>query len=183
MENKLDSAEELYKKLISPIEDKMISIVSRIVRDQEESTDVFQEVLAVIWRKLARIERHPNPHAYILRICISRSYDALRKRSRRREVQLELDKIKTIPAKMEKHLEVDEIVDGVREAILLLPVKQGQAILLRVVEDMPYNAIGDILGCSEVTARSHFSKGKTRIRKILSGTGVLGHNQENYDER
>ena len=169
----MDIAEELYKKLISPIEDKMISIVSRIVRDPEDTADVFQEVLAVIWRKLARIAKHPNPHAYILRICITRSYDALRKRSKRREVQLELDKIKTIPAKTERHQVVEEIVESVRQAVMILPNKQGQALLLRVLEDMPYSVIGDILDCSEATARSHFSKGKARVREILSGTGVL----------
>ena len=57
----------LYKKLISPIEKRMIGIVARIMRDPEDAADVFQEVLALIWSKLERIDRHPNPHAYIIR--------------------------------------------------------------------------------------------------------------------
>jgi hypothetical protein len=45
----------------------------------------------------------------------------------------------------------------------MLPPKQGQAVLLRVVENLSYQGIGGILGCSEATARSHFSKGKSRV--------------------
>jgi hypothetical protein len=78
---KMGKSDELYERLISPIEKRMIGIVARIVRDPEDAADVFQEVLALIWAKFERIDRHPNPHAYIIRICITRSYDALRKRA------------------------------------------------------------------------------------------------------
>ncbi len=77
-------SEEMYQRLIEPIEDRMISIVTRIIGDHHDSLDVFQEILAVIWTKLKKIDRHPNPQAYILRICMSRSYDALRRKARRR---------------------------------------------------------------------------------------------------
>ena len=74
----------------------MILTVARIVRDPEDAADVFQEVLAVIWNKLERIDRHPNPHAYILRICVTRSYDALRKKARRRRREIRLDSLKAM---------------------------------------------------------------------------------------
>jgi DNA-directed RNA polymerase specialized sigma24 family protein len=86
----MGKSDELYERLISPIENRMIGIVARIMRDPEDAADVFQEVLALIWAKLARIDRHPNPHAYIIRICITRSYDALRKRARRRRLETRL---------------------------------------------------------------------------------------------
>ena len=46
-------------------------------------------------------------------------------------------------------------------------------MLLRVIDETPFDAIGRILGCSEATARSHLSKGKARLRGILSEMGVL----------
>ena len=97
----MEKSDELYERLIRPIEQRMISIVARVVRDPEDAADVFQEVLALIWAKLDRIDRHPNPHAYIIRICITRSYDALRKRARRRrrEVRLESIQEKLWPAR------------------------------------------------------------------------------------
>jgi len=159
----------LYARLIKPIEKQMIRTVTRIVRDPEDAADVFQEALAVIWHKLDRIDRHPNPHAYILRICVTRSYDALRKKARQRRFEMRLDSIKAMLPPFHPHNlpEERDRAAAVRGAISLLPSNQGRAVLLRAIEDSPYYMIANILGCSEATARSHVSKGKARLAKIL----------------
>ena len=181
----MEKSDELYERLISPIEKRMIGIVARIVRDPEDAADVFQEVLALIWAKLDRIDRHPNPHAYIIRICITRSYDALRKRARRRrrEIRLESIQAKIWPARSLGYIkEEGGRVTAIREAIAMLPPNQGQAVLLRIMEDSPYHVIAGILGCSEATARSHFSKGKARLVKLLGELGISSYNEERYNE-
>ena len=180
----MGKSDELYERLISPIEKRMIGIVARIVRDPEDAADVFQEVLALIWAKLERIDRHPNPHAYIFRICITRSYDALRKRARRRRREIRLESIhaKMWPARSLGYIEEGDRVTAIREAIAMLPPNQGQAVLLRIIEDFPYHMIAGVLGCSEATARSHFSKGKARLIKILGDLGISSYKREAYNE-
>jgi len=54
----------------------------------------------------------------------------------------------------------------------MLPHKQAKAVLLRSIENLSYDMIGKILGCSEATARSHFSKGKAQLEKILTETDI-----------
>jgi RNA polymerase sigma factor (sigma-70 family) len=181
---KMGKSDDLYERLISPIEKRMMSIVARIVRDPEDAADVFQEVLALIWAKLERIDRHPNPHAYIIRICITRSYDALRKRARRRrrEIRLESIKAKMWPARSLGYIKEGDRVAVIREAIAMLPPNQGQAVLLRIMEDSPYHMIAGVLGCSEATARSHFSKGKARLVKLLNEIGISSYKEEKYNE-
>ena len=164
----MDTADELYQRLIAPIEAKMIAIVSRIVGPRDEAADVFQEALAVVWQKLPRIDRHPNPHAYILRICINLSYEALRRRRRReRELSVLCDLARQQMLSREKPPIEQESINAIYDAIRSLPRHQAKAILLRLVDNTPYEAIGDILGCSEATARSHVSKGKVRLREML----------------
>jgi RNA polymerase sigma-70 factor (ECF subfamily) len=175
----VDSADTLYEELIGPIADRMIATVGRIVRHPDDAEDVFQEVQAAIWKNLRKIHRHPNPHAYILRICISRSYDALRRRSRRlkREVPVEPKVIEEVRGH-EPQQKVSgkplrgDTIDSIRNAISRLPAAQGQALLLRAVEDEPYNTIGEIMGCSEATARSHVSKARSRLRTLFEKLGV-----------
>ena len=180
----MEKSDELYERLIAPIEKRMIRIVARIVRDPEEAADVFQDVLALIWAKLERIDRHPNPHAYIIRICITRSYDALRKRARRRrrEIRLESLQAKMWPARSLDHIKEGDRVTTIREAIAMLPPNQGRAVLLRLMEDSPYHVIAGVLGCSEATARSHFSKGKARLVELLGEFGISSYNEETYSE-
>jgi RNA polymerase sigma factor (sigma-70 family) len=171
----VEASDKLYDSLIRPIEQQMIRIVGRIVRDNDDAEDAFQEILAVIWAKLNKIEKHPNPHAYILRICVTRSYDTLRKRARRRRFEILLDNVK---AKVLAVHPPDFAKDydrrsAVRESIAMLPPNQAQTVLLRLVDETPYHKIGSILGCSEATARSHFSKGRARLQKILAGMNIL----------
>jgi RNA polymerase sigma factor (sigma-70 family) len=169
-ESTVRADQELYQKLIEPIEDRMIAIVMRIMQDHHDAQDVFQEVLAVIWKRLKTLDRHPNPHAYILRICVTRSYDALRKKARRRrEVRLERD---IEAARENSRAETMEMAQILRQAIALLPRKQGQAVFLRLIEGEDYMAIASILNCSPNTARSHFHKGKTGLRSLLQDLGV-----------
>ncbi len=165
----MDTADELYERLISPIEAKMVAIVSRIVGPGDEAADVLQETLAVVWERLRRIDRHPNPHAYILRICISRSYDALRRRGRRNKgLTLLLDAARLRRQSEDDHSDRHADREVIEEAIRSLPPHQAKAILLRIVDHAPYDVIGDILGCSGATARSHVSKGKVRLRELLA---------------
>ncbi len=161
---------DMYQRLIEPVEDRMIAIVTRIIQDPHDSMDVFQEILAVIWKKLKTIDRHPNPQAYILRICVTRCYDALRKKAtRRREVRLNKEAEQLM---QQASPESSELSAAVREAISLLPAKQGKAVLLRLIEGEDYTAIAGILNCSAATARSHCSKGKTKLRTILTDLGI-----------
>ena len=171
----MEASDRRYDRLIRPIEQQMIKIVGRIVRDNDEAEDVFQEILAVIWAKLDKIGKHPNPHAYILRICVTHSYDALRKRARQRRFETLFDNVKA------KFLAVHppdfakdyDLRLAVRKSIAMLPPNQGQTVLLRLVDETPYHKIGSILGCSEATARSHFSKGKARLQKILTRMNII----------
>jgi RNA polymerase sigma factor (sigma-70 family) len=135
---------------------------------------VFQEVLATVWAKLSHIHRHPNPHAYILKICVNHSYESLRERARRkrREVPLEAEHIEDRAAPQTDAPEDDRDVEAlVRAAVVSLPVQQAQAVLLRLLDGESYPVIGRILECSEITARSHVSKGGPACVKSSQNKG------------
>lgn len=48
-----------------------------------------------------------------------------------------------------------------------LPPKQRSAIVLRYVEDLPYRAIGEVIGCSESAARQNVRAGLTKLREEI----------------
>jgi len=166
---------DAYDELITPIETRMIRTVARLVRDPDDAADTMQEALTTVWKNLEKIQRHPNPHAYIMRVCISKAYDALRKRTRKRAREVSIEEVLnangTEPTGMpdggctEKQR---ELAEGILAAITRLPSQQAQAVLLRLVSDHSFPEIAETLGCAEATAYSHYSKGKARLREIFT---------------
>jgi len=58
--------------------------------------------------------------------------------------------------------------DEILKAIGRLPKKQAVAVLMRIVQDQPFDVIGQTLDCSEITARIHVSRGRARLSQWLS---------------
>jgi RNA polymerase sigma factor (sigma-70 family) len=169
----VSSAEKIYLDYIEPIKDKMKRCVFRIIQDPDDAADAFQDALFKIWNYLDRIVEHPNPEAYILSICVTSSYDLLRKKvkidSKERSLELELYQAheNTIAPGVSK-----EIVQLIQKGISQLSLKQAQAVYLRLFEEESYSTIGRVLNCTEETARSHVSKGLAYLRTILQRMSI-----------
>lgn len=162
-----------YEQLIAPVETRMMRSIWRIVRHPEEAEDTLQEALTIIWKRLDRIRRHPNPQALILRICVNASYDTIRKRKHRHFHQQEdPDALHHVPTPSgltaPDELVGKETEKEILDAIGRLPRKQAAAVLMRIVEEQSYEVIAQALGCSETTVRIHVSKGRKRLSQWLA---------------
>ena len=163
--------EKYYERLIKPIEDQMIRTIWRIVRDSDDADDALQEALATVWKRLERIRSHPNPHAVILRICVNAAYDLLRRKireRRRRELHAIADSRADTKPSARDVLSHEERETEIFDAIARLSRNQAQAVLMRLVQGQCYSDIAQALGCSEATARIHVTRGRARLRKLLS---------------
>ncbi len=167
----MEDCEEIYEKLITPLESRMMRSIWRVVRSPELADDAIQDALTIIWKKLDTVRRHPNPEALILKICLNAACDALRKhrRSLRHE---EISTLSNTPCPSDQGganaLAAMELEAEVLEAIGRLPEKQALAVLMRIVQEESFDVIAAALGCSEITARIHVSKGRARLQKWLA---------------
>ena len=168
-----------YARFIEPIEDQMIGVIWRVLRDPDESDDALQDALTKIWGKRRTVFGHPNPKALILRICINSAYDTLRRRAKHRRDQQVLREHATdqagpsgasgVPVLSGGDVLVEEeLRQQIMDQIADLPRNQAVAALMRLVDRMPYADIAQALGCSETTARVHVTRGRTRLRERLS---------------
>jgi len=160
-----------FEQLIKPVEHQMMRSIWRIVRDPEMAKDTLQESLTKIWKRLDRIRIHPNPRALVLKICLNAAIDSLRKRKRLHQ-QEKTEVLHRFPIQSDttayEALERKKIEAEIFKAISRLPRRQAVAVLMRIIQDQPYDVIAQAMKCSETTVRIHVSRGRARLSQWLS---------------
>jgi len=64
-------------------------------------------------------------------------------------------------------MEVSEDQSVVRQEIAALPKKHRTVIILKYLQDLSYEEMADILGCSIGTVKSRLSRAKGKLRQRL----------------
>ena len=65
------------------------------------------------------------------------------------------------------HLEQNELGRAIQHAIDQLPEKYKSVIVLRDVEELSYEQIGEILRCPTGTVKSRVNRGRLRLQEML----------------
>lgn len=157
--------------MIRSNKDQMIRTIWRIVRDPEDARDALQEALSSMWKRFRKVRDHANPRALILRMCINAAYDVLRRRARRiRDLDVEavIAYAPDTAGSITDRLDGEEREATIFKAIHQLSAQQAEAVLMRVLHGESYATIGQALGCSEATARTHVKRARSRLAQLLS---------------
>lgn len=159
-----------FEAMLRPMEGQVLGTLWRILRNPEETDDAHQDFLLRVWKQWRAVERHPNPRALLLRICVQCAYDMLRRRKRtgRSEDLSEFDQSLADPAPSPAEFAISEQRTArVVSAIARLPKKQAVAVSLRVLHQQSYEEIAAALGCREATARTHVARGGQAVLDAL----------------
>jgi RNA polymerase sigma-70 factor (ECF subfamily) len=160
-----------YGELYERYESKLYNYAYRIAGNPDDARDAMQEALATVWKRWERIQHHPNPQALVLKICINAACDMLRRRIRlsQHEASQPQNVEPTDPSpSANEELARQELKSEIMNAIGQLPANQAEAILMRFVQELPYEAIASAMGCREATVRTHIARGRSRLCQILA---------------
>jgi RNA polymerase sigma factor (sigma-70 family) len=135
----------------------------RIVGVPEEAEDIMQESFLTVFRNLKSYNGEVSFGAWLKKIVINRSLDALRKRKVRfEELHSEL------PISDESEPEVNAItIDEVKNAVSLLPDGYRTILSLILLEGYDHEEVSEILGIKNVTSRTQFSRARQRLKEVL----------------
>jgi len=162
--------------LVGQYQHKIIKLVQRYVRDQDEALDVAQEAFIKAYRALASFRGESAFYTWLYRIAINTAKNHLASRKRRAE-DFELDL--QDPDQYEAHGRLregdtpeglalsEEIRETVNTAIETLPEDLRTAIVLREIEGMSYEEIAGAMDCPVGTVRSRIFRAREAIDKRL----------------
>lgn len=132
----------------------------------ENAEDVLQNSFIDVYTKLDSFRFESSIGAWIKRIVINNCINYLKKR--RLELseltdQIPIELSEATPSVEETVLDVGKI----QRAIALLPDGYRIVFTLYAMEGYDHEEIGEILGVTEATSKSQYSRAKARLREIL----------------
>jgi RNA polymerase sigma-70 factor (ECF subfamily) len=148
--------------------DAMLIVAQRFVKDVMEAEDIVQEAFIKAFTKLDQYKAEVTFGAWLKRIVINKSIDAL-KSKKQRLLDLEDAHLTVVEEYQESSWMVEDhvTIETVKKAIASLPDKYRYVVMLYLMEGYDHQEISEILGISEVASRTQLSRGKTKLKDLL----------------
>lgn len=156
---------ERYQRLL-------YSISYRFLGDHGEADDAVQQVFIRFFEKAARLRRAKALKTYLARSVTNECIDRLRRAKRRPTVSFEeLGAAEALAIEdgqtPEKSAERKELAALIQWALGQLSFRQRRVVVLSFTEGLSYAEIAEVLGCEEVTARTHLHRARKRLQELL----------------
>jgi RNA polymerase sigma factor (sigma-70 family) len=142
---------------------QMYNASLRIVNDTQEAEDIMQESFLTAFEKLDTYRGEVPIGAWIRRIVVNRSLDALRKR----KVDFETpDEIKDVPEETVE-FEAELSVEQVKECMMELPDNARTILSLYLLEGYDHEEISQIMNITNSTARSQYARARKKLQEKI----------------
>lgn len=145
----------------------LLTFLRRMTGDHHSSEELFQDVFLAIWVQRREYE-YPRPfRPWLFGIAANKCRTNYRKRIR--QPATDGDELSMVANTGSPHESAvaTETATIVEQAVLQLPDQQRQVVVMRVWNEMSYQAIARILDCTEATARSHMFHAVNSMRRFL----------------
>ena len=169
-----------FEALVTAYEGKIYNLTLRYLGNREDAMDASQEVFLRVFRFLPGFQEESGFSTWIYRIAVNVCKDFLAQRAKRTEQPLEYQNdeeesrildIADDRYRPEELAEQGELKALLAEAILTLPEQQRQMIIMRDVQGLRYEEIGEILSLELGTVKSRISRAREKLRKKLLQNG------------
>jgi len=187
-ESKIDDAlvrrmaegdEEALRELIVRHEDRVYGTVARMIGGAgPDAEDLAQQIFLRIWKAAPKYRAEAKFTTWLMTVTRNLVFTFCKVRARRMEVSEEIvdEEAEEVIARKEsiarrtprEDLSGKELIEAVEVACAQLPMKQRLVVHLREHEDMDFSEIGEILGISELGAKSLMFRARENLKIKLS---------------
>jgi RNA polymerase sigma-70 factor, ECF subfamily len=167
-----------FEILVNRHQTSVLNLIYRFIGDRTQAKDLAQEVFLRVWQSAKSYEPKAKFTTWIYRITVNLCFNEL-KSSRRRNwfqfLRFGEDQEKTAedavidPSPSPEDLLIDrEQSQQIKEALHGLPENQRMALILKRYDDLSYEEIARILGCSVSAVESLLVRAKRTLQEKLN---------------
>lgn len=166
-----------FEELLLLHQKKVYNLCLRMSANQDDALDLSQEAFIKAWRSIGQYQFEASFSTWLFRLTSNVCIDFLRRKKRRQETsltesyddsdegaELSLSDSQPLP---EQQAITNETKRELAQAMAQLAPDHREILQLRVIEDLPYEQIADILGVRVGTVKSRLARARLSLRKIL----------------
>jgi RNA polymerase sigma-70 factor (ECF subfamily) len=150
--------------------DLVYSFALRFSGDPSRAADITQDVFLKLYSRLHEFRGESRFETWLYRIVANACIDEQRRRKPWLNALNILDFTFHQPATQEKNLIREQAAESVRKAISKLSPTLRVPVLLRYMEDLSYDDIGEVLNISPGTVASRLNRAHKILEQKLHGT-------------
>lgn len=143
----------------------MYNTALRMVQNAHDAEDLLQSTFVEVFMKLETFRHESSIGAWIKRITVNKCINFLKSR---RLVFQELTPYNERAEEPDHEPDIPYNVERINRAINELPDGYRMVFTLYAMEGYDHEEIGDILGITEATSKSQYSRAKSKLRDLLS---------------
>lgn len=158
-----------FQRLFDSHKDRVYSLALYLTRDEAAANDITQQTFVTLLAKAKEFRGDAKLSTWLYRLVLNLYRDERRRQKkwmslmamRRREPMLE-------KSSQEKLFAREEIASAVKRAIENLKPKLRAAVVLKYLDDLSYQEISQVLGCSMGTVASRLNRGHKLLARKLA---------------
>jgi RNA polymerase sigma factor (sigma-70 family) len=140
----------------------MYNLAYRILNNREDTEDILQEVFVECFRNIDSFRFESTFGAWLKKITVNKCINQIRKK------KIDLTFCETLPPVIyEEEEEVLYDTEKIFKGIETLPDGYRIILTLYLLEGYDHSEISQILGISESTSKSQYSRAKEKLRNLL----------------
>ncbi len=153
------------KRLYELFASKMNGVCYRYARNGEDARDILQEGFIKVFTRLKSFKGDGPLEAWIRRIMVNTALDFIKARSKNLfddEEKIDVKNHATNPEVMNK-LQSEDLVNCISK----LPEGFKAVFNLYAIEGFSHKEVGELLGITESTSRSQYTRARTKLEQII----------------
>ena len=167
----LDGSEEAYAELVRRYQDLLYRHAERMAGGPDEAEDIVQLAFIKSYRNLATCQNPDHVGAWMFRITANACKDHLKSR---RGDGIRIDDAPGLADNTgdpEMELERSDMRYRINSALHRLPVDQREAFVMKHVEGLSYQEMGELLGVSVPALKMRVHRAREDLQELLGEEG------------
>ena len=165
-----------FEELVRLYEKRVLALTQRMCKNPEDAAEAAQEAFFAAWRGLKNFRGDSSFSTWIYRLASNACVDLLRREGKQQAAvslddgELNLD-VPSAAASPQEEAERRELREQIEEGLRALPPEYRAALVLREIQQLRYDEIGEALGVDIGTVKSRINRGRKKLRSFLLARG------------